>query len=279
MQEGLPTKIIGISGGKGGVGKSTVAVNLATCLARKGQRVALLDADLGLANVDVMLGLKPRQTLDDVIRGDATIQDILLTGPGGFKVVPAGSGAAQSRARALVSLTAAEHTALVDSLTALDDQFDIFLIDTAAGISDLVMHFLRAAREQLLVVCNEPTSITDAYALMKAAHTEFGIHRFRIVANQVRDAADARRLYQRLAAVTDRFLDVALLPCVAIAYDECVRKAVRKQKAVVDAYPSSAAARAFNMLADEVIGWPRLGDGDALQSLVERLLPQAQLAG
>ncbi len=272
VRRALPTKIIAVTGGKGGVGKSTVSINLAAGLAARGQRVALLDGDLGLANLDVMLGLKPRLTLDDVIAGQATIEEVMLSGPEGIKVVPAGSGVTGSSARRLAALGPLEQSALVDALTRLDEQFDVFMLDTAAGISDLVMHFVRAASEIVVVVCNEPSSITDAYALIKVANREFGMHRFRVVANQVRDTGEARRLYQKLCTVSDRFLDVALLPCVAIAYDESVKRAVRKQKAVIEAYPSSSAARAFMRLAEQVAGWPRQGDGSDAQSLVERLL-------
>jgi flagellar biosynthesis protein FlhG len=248
---GRPVQVIGVSGGKGGVGKSNVAVNLAVSLAERDHRVILLDADLGLANLDVLLGIKPRQTLEDVLAGRCTLDEVLVEGPAGVKVVPAGSGVAH-----MTRLSAAEQGGLIQAFSELRHPVDFLLIDTAAGIGQGVAAFLAAAQHVLLVVCDEPTSITDAYALLKVLHQQHDIDRFAVLANMVRDRADGEQLFAKLQRVTDRFLDVQLSFAGAIPFDDNLRRAVKRQRALVDLYPSSKAALAFKRLAIEVEGWP-----------------------
>lgn len=152
-----PVQVIAVTGGKGGVGKTNVSVNLSLALAELGRRVMLLDADLGLANVDVLLGLTPKRTLADVIEGRCELRDVLLQGPGGIRIVPAASGT-----QSMVHLTPAQHAGLIQAFSDIGDNLDVLVIDTAAGIGESVVSFVRAAQEVLLVVCDEPTSITDA---------------------------------------------------------------------------------------------------------------------
>ena len=246
-----PVQVVAVTGGKGGVGKSNVAINLSLALAETGRRVALLDADLGLANVDILLGLSPKRNLEDVLSGECTLQDIMVTGPGGIKVIPASSGT-----QAMVNLNTHEHAGLIHAFSEISHQIDVLVIDTAAGISDTVVSFTRAAQEIIVVVCDEPSSITDAYALIKLLNREYGVHRFRVLANMTRTQQEGRNLFDKLSNATDRFLDVALLYIGQIPYDESVRKAVQKQKAVLQFAPRCKAALAFKALALKVDTWP-----------------------
>ena len=244
-------QVIAVTGGKGGVGKTNVSVNLAVSLAAMGRRVVLLDADLGLANVDIMLGISSKENLEHVLTGEADLRDVLVDGPGGIKIVPASSGT-----QSMVNLGAREHAGLIHAFSELGDQIDVLIIDTAAGISDTVVSFVKAAQETLMVVANEPTSITDAYALIKLLNQEYDMYRFNVLANMIRSQQEGRELFAKLTKVTDRFLDVALQFTGAIPYDDYVRKSVQRQKAVCDAYPRSKAATAYKALAQKVDSWP-----------------------
>ncbi|WP_017444710.1 MinD/ParA family ATP-binding protein [Gayadomonas joobiniege] len=244
-------KVIAVTGGKGGVGKSNVSLNLSISLAKQGKRVLVFDADLGLANVDVMLGLRVEKNLSHFLSGECRLEDILVTGPAGIKIVPATSGT-----RNMVELTPTEHAELIRAFSALQHQFDVLIVDTAAGISDMVLSFSRAAQDVLVVVCDEPTSITDAYALIKVLNRDFGVYKFKIVANMVRSMREGQGLFAKLSKVTDRFLDCTLDLVAVIPFDENIRRAVRKQNVIVNAYPSSPASLAFKNLAGKVAKWP-----------------------
>lgn len=261
-------QVIAVSGGKGGVGKSNVAINLSVALAENGSRVVLLDADFGLANVDVLLGLKALNTIEQVLDGQCSLQDILLTGPAGIKIIPASSGT-----RRLSMLSSLEHAGLIRAFSDIADQLDVLVIDTAAGISDSVVNFLSAAHEVLMVVCNEPSSITDAYALIKLLNRDFGRSRFRIVANMVADEQEGRQLFESLNQVCGQFLDVGLIYAGTVPFDSKLREAVRQQEPVILAAPSSPSARALRELAKQVQTWPLPAKAQGhLVFFVERLL-------
>jgi flagellar biosynthesis protein FlhG len=251
MEHDKPIQVVAVTGGKGGVGKTNICVNLGLALRQLDRRVTLLDADLGLANVDVLLGLKPRHTLKDVLDASCSMRDVVVNGPKDLKIVPAASGLQE-----MVKLGPQEHAGLISAFSEISHNMDVLLIDTAAGISDDVVNFLCAAQEVIVVVCNEPTSITDAYALIKILNQQYDINRARVVANMVRDEEDGETVFAKLQNVTDRFLDMALLYAGAIPQDDQLRKAVQKQKAVVDLYPTSKSAHAFQKLAREVDSWP-----------------------
>ncbi len=244
-------KVIAVTGGKGGVGKTNVTLNLAMAMAQMGKKVLVLDADLGLANCDVMLGLRVEKNLFHVLSGEADLDDILIEGPFGIKIVPATSGT-----QSMTELSPAEHAGLIRAFSELRTAFDVLLIDTAAGISDMVLSFSRASQDVLVVVCDEPSSITDAYALMKILSREHAVQRFKIVANMVRSLKEGQELFAKLSRVTDRFLDVTLELVATIPFDENVRKAARKQKAFVDAFPKSPASLAVKTLATRAVQWP-----------------------
>ena len=268
MAETRPVHVIAVTSGKGGVGKTNVSVNLAVALADSGKQVMLLDADLGMANVDVMLGLHPHYNLTHVISGERTLEEIVCTGPSGLKIIPASSGVQR-----MAELSPNEHAGVIRAFSEIGHQLDTLIIDTAAGISDSVVSFTRASQEVLVVVCDEPASITDAYALIKLLSREYGMHRFRILANMAHSVQEGRELYGKILRVTDRFLDVALDYVGMVPYDDYLRKAVQKQRAVVDCYPRSRAAMAFKTLAGKVAGWPTpSGAGGHLEFFVERLI-------
>ena len=264
---GRPVQVIAVTGGKGGVGKTSVAVNLAAALAPS-RRVLLLDGDLGLANVDVFLGLSPRYTLAHVLSGERTLDEILVEAPQGFHIVPAASGAAH-----LANLDAATHLGLVQAFSALATRLDVLIIDTAAGIAHGVTQFSQAAQQVLVVICDEPASLTDAYALVKVLSRNHGVRRFRVLANMTRTHGMGEELFRRFERVTARFLDVVLDFVGEIPDDDCLRRAVRAQRTVFDLYPSSPAARAFKRLAGRADTWPvPAGPRGNLEFFVERLV-------
>jgi len=268
MANPKPVKVIAVTSGKGGVGKTNVSVNLATQLAALGREVMLLDADLGLANVDVQLGLSPKYNLAHVVEGKATLEEVLVEGPGGIKIVPAASGIQR-----MAELSPAEHVGLIRGFSELNHDLDYLIVDTAAGISDGVVSFVRAAREVLVVVCDEPSSITDAYALVKVLNCDHEVTRFHMVANRVRSPTEGHALFTKLARVTTKFLDLTLDYAGSIPEDEYLRRAVQRQRPVSLAYPGSPSARAFGELAKRVERWPLPSSADGrLEFFVERLI-------
>jgi len=261
-------KVIAVSGGKGGVGKTNVSLNTAIALAYQGKRVLVLDADLGLANVDVMLGLRVQRNLSHVLSGECELDDIMVEGPAGIKIIPATSGT-----QSMVDLTPAEHAGLIRAFSEMHTECDVLIVDTAAGISDMVLSFTRAAQDVLLVVCDEPTSITDCYALMKLLSRDHEVFKFKVVANMVRSPKEGQQLFAKLTKVSDRFLDVALELVGVIPYDENIRKSVRKQKAIIDAFPDSPASVAFRELASKIVQWPIPNQPSGhLEFFIEKLL-------
>ncbi|UTF60778.1 MinD/ParA family protein [Gilvimarinus sp. DA14] len=271
MSQSRPVQVIAVSGGKGGVGKSNISVNLSIALAQLRRRVVLMDADLGLANIDVLLGLSPQYTLADVLAGERSLQEVLMTGPGGIKIVPAASGVQR-----MAELSAQEHAGLISAFSDLSDQVDILVIDTAAGISDTVLSFVRAANETLVVVCDEPSSITDAYALIKLLNKEYDLQRFRVVANMTRTSAEGQQMFSKLNTVCERFLDVTLQYVGQIPFDESVRKAVQRRQALLEFAPNCKASQALRELANKVDAWPLpSAPTGRLEFFVERLLQAA----
>lgn len=270
MSMSRPVQVIAVSGGKGGVGKSNIAVNLSIALAELQRRVVLLDADLGLANIDVLLGLSPKHTIGDVLAGTHTLQDILLSGPSGIKIVPAASGVP-----GMAALSAAEHAGLVSIFSELGDQVDFLIIDTAAGITDTVTSFVQAANEAMVVVCDEPSSITDAYALIKLLSKQ-GVQRFRVVANMTRSNNEGAAMFGKLNNVCERFLDVTLQYVGQVPFDENFRKAGQQQKPLLEYAPSCKASQAIRALAKTVDDWPLPATATGrLEFFVERLLHTA----
>ena len=268
MANSGPVQVIAVTGGKGGVGKSNVSINLSLALAEKGRKVVLLDADLGLANIDVLMGLTAKRNIADVISGECSLRDVMVEGPMGVKIVPASSGTQK-----MVSLNPMEHAGLINAFSEISHDLDVLIVDTAAGISESVVSFLRAAQEVIVVVCDEPTSITDSYALIKLLNRDYDMYRFRVLANMVKTQEEGRHLFSKLTNVTERFLDVALQYVGSIPYDEAVKKSVQRQRAVLDAYPRAKASMAYRALAQKADSWPLPSTPRGhLEFFVERLV-------
>ena len=257
-----------IANNKGGVGKTNVSANLALALQMAGEQVLLMDADLGLANVDVLFGLQPMFHLGHVLEGRCSLNDALVQGPSGLTIVPAASGLKQ-----MASLSHAEHVGLIRAFSELARPIDTLIVDTAAGIADSVTTFCRAAQEVLIVANNEPASLTDAYALIKVLSRDHGIHRAHVIANMIRSAADGYEMFEHLRRVSERFLDVHLNYLGGVPYDEYLQRAIRRQTAVVEAYPSAQSSVAFRNLAATVRKWPPPeGARGHVEFFVERLI-------
>lgn len=241
-------RVLAITSGKGGVGKTNLVSNLAVEMSRLGRRVLLIDADLGLANVDIILGISPQATLAEVIRGEKTLREAIVLGPAGVRVLPAASGVAE-----ISHLTPAERLSLLSQFDALDEEFDIVLLDTGAGISENVLFFASAAQEIIVVAVPEPTSIADAYALMKVLGARHATRRFRLVVNMVRSAEEGRSVYARLSEVASRFLDVSIDYLGHVLQDPTMRKAVTQRRPLVLSYPDAPASRAILALARKIL--------------------------
>lgn len=264
-------KVIAVTSGKGGVGKTNVAINLAIAMIKRKRSVMLMDADLGLANVDVLLGLQAGYNLSHVVTGQRTLEEVVVTDRNGLMVIPAASGIQR-----MSQLSVAEHAGLINAFSEFHRPLDTLIVDTAAGISDSVVRFSRAATDVLVVVCDEPASLTDAYALIKVLSRDHGVSHFRILASMVGTAVQGRELFEKLLRVSSRFLDVSLEHAGAIPKDEYLCKAVRKQQALVNAFPRSPSAVAFTRLATQADGWPLpTWSGGHLAFFFERLVTQA----
>lgn len=240
VSRGNAMQVIAVTGGKGGVGKTNIAVNLAVSMSMEGLDVMLFDADLGLANVDVVLGMQPKHTLADVVSGEKSLADVVVDGPEGLRIIPAASGVAN-----MVEMQISDQEQLIRQLS---DQLmppDILIVDTGAGIDQTVQTFVAACQSAVLVVCDEPASLTDAYALMKVLRAKKDLRRFEILANQVDNPLQGKQLFERIASVCDRYLDVELGYLGAIPTDMYLRRAVQERRALVSAYPRSPAAVAI----------------------------------
>jgi len=250
----LATQVIAVASGKGGVGKTNVVANLAVSLSKAGKRVLLLDADLGLGNLDVLLGLVPRHTIEDVLVGTHTLAEIMLKGPAGINVLPASSGVPR-----LTSLTESQQLMIQEQLADLAAEMDVLLIDTGAGISPNVTFFASSADETMVIISPEPTSLTDAYALIKVLARQFRERRFKVLVNQAKSPREASEVFGKLDVAVDRFLHVSVELVGAIPYDDYIHMAVMQQKAVSDMFPEAPAAQAFKRLAQQVVQWPKSG--------------------
>ena len=269
-----PAKVVAVCSGKGGVGKTNLATNLAVALGRRGRNTCLLDADLSLANVDVLLGLQPIFNLSHVVNGDADLASTILQGPKNVRVVPASSGN-----YCMTDLPAAAQVGLIQAFSELADQPEVLVVDTAAGISPKVARFVQAAQHPVVVVCDEPAALTDAYALIKVFSQHYGISRFHVVTNQSRRAGDGKRLFQKLSRVTDSYLDVVLRHTGDVPQDEYLIKAVQEQRAVVDAYPRSASGEAFQTIAANIDALPNAREASGgIEFFFERLLMPSSAA-
>jgi len=244
------TRVISVTSGKGGVGKTNIVGNLAIAFRRLGKRVLVLDGDLGLANIDIIFGLSPAYNIMHVINGQKSLAEIMVEGPEEIQIIPAGSGVQD-----LVHLTQGQKLNLLNEFDGLEEEFDIFLIDTGAGISSNVIYFSIAADERIVVATSEPTSITDAYALIKVMYTKHGTNTFKLVVNMVDHEEEARAVFKNLSNAIVRFLKGISLEYVGfIPRDSNLEKAVRQQTTVLKCFPGSTSSNGFSRLADKLLG-------------------------
>ena len=244
-------RVITVTSGKGGVGKSSIAVNLAIQMRRMGKRVIIFDADFGLANIEVMLGVRPQYNLADLMFRGKTLTEIITEGPEGIGFISGGSGIQE-----LTKMTKEQVMSLTGKLVELDAMADVIIVDTGAGIADNVLEFVTVCNEVLLVATTEPTSITDAYALLKALNRRAGFSRERtsikMISNRVSSEAEGKNLFEKMSIVVDKFLNIQPELLGMIPQDDQMSKAVMLQKPITVAYPNSAAAKALEIIAHKL---------------------------
>jgi flagellar biosynthesis protein FlhG len=239
--------VISITSGKGGVGKTNIAVNLAYLLAESKKKILVLDADCGLANIDLILGLTPKYNLYHVLKGEKTLKEAIINGPGGIKILPSSSGIQE-----MSSLSMAQKLILQDELNALQVRPDFMLIDTSAGINDNVLYFNMIANETIIVVTPEPTSLTDAYALIKVLYQRHAKKRFSLLVNMVKTPAEAKEVFLRMAQATNHFLNLAIEQLGYVSCDDNVPRAVKQQKLLAERYPDSPSVKSLREVANKL---------------------------
>ena len=240
--------VVAVTGGKGGVGKTNIAVNLAVALSKIGRDVVLFDADLGLANVDLLMGLSVQHTLADVVSGQKKVSDIIVKDDQGVRVIPAASGITE-----MVNLSPEARAEIIRGLSDQLKTPDVMIVDTGAGIDETVQTFVAACQIPVLVVCDEPASLTDCYALIKVLRLSRNIKHFNILVNQVDTQPQARGLFDRLSAVAGKHLDVELSYLGSVPTDPYLKRAVQERRPLVAAYPRSPAALALASCAERLV--------------------------
>jgi flagellar biosynthesis protein FlhG len=261
-------RVISVTSGKGGVGKTNITVNLACLLGKMNKKILILDADMGLANIDVILGLTPKFNLFHVLNGEKSMKEAMIQGPGGIMILPSASGIQE-----MSNLSKGQKLTLLDELRAVSREVDFLLIDTAAGIVDNVMYFNMAAHEIIVVASPEPTSLTDAYAIIKVLHQNHAKNCFRLLVNMVRDPQEGKEVYRRLNQATDRFLNLNIEYLGHILRDEKLSEAVKQQKALTTLYPHSPASKCLAALAEKLYHeQPTKGDPGGISFFWERII-------
>jgi len=251
-EDRTPPRVFTITSGKGGVGKTAVVANMAIALAKQDKKILIIDADLGLANIDVVFGLTPRFNLNHFFSGERTLEEIMVEGPHGIKILPAGSGVQQ-----FTNLDGVQKMRFMEELDSLHESFDIVLIDTEAGISENVTYFSVAAHDILMVTSPDPTAITDAYALMKLLSTRYHQKVFSLIVNSVANAEEGLEVYQKLTTVANRYLSISIDYMGCIPFDKRVRESIRRQQPMINLYPTSKTSNAFTSFAKGLLVMPQ----------------------
>lgn len=242
------TRVIAISSGKGGVGKSNLTANLGIALAMRGNKVMILDADLGLANIDVLFGINPKYNLKHLIDGEKTISEISVAGPHSLRLVPGGSGIPE-----MANLSDEKQLKLIESFIEIEHEADITLIDTGAGISKDIISFIVAAREALIITTPEPTAITDAYGLIKVLTQKDEDVDIKIVANMVSGEREGLEIANRIIMATRQFLNKRVEAIGYIVSDPTVNMSVRKQEPFIIGYPNTRASKCVMQIASNLV--------------------------
>ena len=246
--ENRRARVIAISSGKGGVGKSTLALNLSLSLSAKGKRVLLMDAYLGMSNLDIMLGALPKYNLYNLVQGNKSIEEITITGPSGLRIIPGGSGIQE-----LANLSGMEFKRLLVALNKMDNEYDYMILDTGAGISSNVMYFLLSADDVMIITTPEPTSLTDAYGVIKSLDRNQFPGRVFLVVNRVVDESEGILVAEKLKLVCQKYLQINLIPMGYIADDEMVGEGIRQQQPFIQLYPRSKASRNIDNIAERIL--------------------------
>lgn len=250
-------RTIAVTSGKGGVGKTAFTINIATALAELGQRVCIIDGDLGTANVDVLLNMTPRYNLAHVISGEKDIFDVLVQGPHGLVVLPGGSGLQE-----LTALDDRQFGKLLGQFHRLERYADVILLDTGSGLSRAVTNFIQAADEAIILTTPEPHAITDAYALIKVASRDHADLKLRLVVNRVQDEAEAREIARKMMFASQRFLETDMRFLGHIVDDQSVSRAIRQQQDLLSAQPKSRAASCIRTIAQTLVGEMSMARGE-----------------
>ena len=270
MTNKTATQIIGIASGKGGVGKTTVSANLAIALASLGKKVMIFDADLGLANAQLALGCRAPFNFSHVMSGEKTLQEIIVEGPMGVKLVPGASGIQH-----MASLNQVETAGIIQSFSEIEDELDYFIVDLAAGLSDTVMTFLSACQHRFIVLKNEPSSIADAYATIKVMIQDYDLEAISLIPNSVSSQAEGERLFGSINSVIQNFLGRQVNYLHSISEDEMVLRSIKASQPLLTYAPASTATRNFVSLAKSVIAMESgMSLTGSMQFFVERLASQ-----
>lgn len=262
-------RVISVTGGKGGIGKTTLSVNLAVAFAKMNKKVLLFDADLGLANVDVLLGLHAEKNIYDVLSGKCTLNEVCLTGPHGLKIIPSASGVQK-----MADLSASESAELIRSFSELSDNVDIMIVDLASGISKQVLDFTHASQDILFVICNDPSSLMDSYAVMKILHQKYARSQFGIIVNKVKSSGEGAEVFSRFQETSAKFININMNYLGCLPQDDYINIAARERKSVVDSYPNANVTTALKNLCKQIENWHNddfLSGG--IQYFFERLIP------
>ncbi|MBT4832711.1 MAG: MinD/ParA family protein [Porticoccaceae bacterium] len=275
MSNSTTTQIIGIASGKGGVGKTTVSVNLAVMLASMGKKVMVFDADLGLANAQLAMGCRTPYNFSHVLSGEKTVNEIIIEGPMGVKLVPGASGIQH-----MASLSQAETAGIIQAFSDIEEDLDYFIVDLAAGLSDTVMTFLRACQHRFIVLKNEPSSIADAYGTIKVMIQDYQLNNIGLIPNGVFSQDEGERLYGSINSVIQNFLGSRVDYLHSITQDEMVLRAIKASQPLVNFAPSSIASRDFRALGKVVTNLNKnVSMSGGLQFFIERLAMQQSKTG
>lgn len=265
-----PARVIAVTSGKGGVGKTNFSVNMGIALAQLGQRVLLVDADLGLANADVVMGVTPKFHLGHVLSGQKQVSEVIQAGPAGIKILAGGSGDYE-----LANLSERDLANCVASLNEIEKDLDFIILDTGAGISNSVLKFVLAAGEVIIITTTEPTSITDAYGIIKVVATTDPNIPLWVVVNMARDTAEAKQVMERLTTVSQRFLGITLANVGFVTWDQTVSKAVKEQRPFIIGHPRSVVAQDIGQIAKNILNRtvnpPKSGAKNFFERLLEKL--------